>query len=328
MGLRATTIKLTIFTLVTIAITTWLATIIGNFQLFASPYAVKAEFRDASGLLVGDVVKAAGVTVGRVSAIEIDNGLAVVTITIEEGTEIPSNVEAAIRFRNLIGQRMITLVASEEPSGDLLADGARIPFDRTESAFDLTVLFNGLRPLIRSTSAEDINIVSTELVKALRGRGGDIEGILANIADVSDVIVAKDDELANLLEGLNTVTADLSNRDAQLQATFADMAAFLDDVAASKEDLAAAIDNLDQAATIFGRIIEANDERIAGELDDLADILDAVKDKRRELRQAVRLLPGFAIAVQRASDYGEWGNQHLIDVCKDDLGTCGTRGTP
>jgi phospholipid/cholesterol/gamma-HCH transport system substrate-binding protein len=321
---RWVAIKLTVFTLVTIAVTVWLAAVIGNLRLFSSPYQVKAEFADASGLLAGDVVKASGVTVGRVASVALDDGIALVTISLDEGVEIPADVKAEIRFRNLVGQRMVALV-DEGDSTDILADGDRIGLDRTESAFDLSALFNGLRPLIQSTEPDDINTVSRELVRALEGREGDVARFLGNIADISETIASKDSEIEALLDGLNVVTSDLAARDDQLQQTLADLDTFLGAVAASKDDLEGALVTLDDAVVRLGRIVAANEDNIRVELKDLAIILDAVDDKRQDLRAALRRLPDMLVAVERASSYGQWGNIHLIHVCKDDLGTCGTR---
>jgi phospholipid/cholesterol/gamma-HCH transport system substrate-binding protein len=328
-SLRWTTIKLMIFTAVTIVVTVQLASVIGNFRFFSSPYQVTAEFSDASGLLKGDVVKAAGVTVGRVKEIHIDKGLALVTMAIDEGTEIPLEVDAHIRFRNLVGQRMVTLVATDgTPSTELLKDGDRIDLSHTQPAFDLTVLFNGLRPLIRSTNPADINIVTKAVTQALSGRSDEVEGILSSIADVSDTLASRDVQLSELLDNLNVVTADLAGRDDQLTRTLGNMNSFLSDVAASRGDLEQALVTLDDAATRFGRIIDSNDANIKAELDDLATILDAVNDKRADLRAALKALPGFLVGVERVNTYGQWANLHLIHVCKDDQGVCGTRGTP
>ena len=328
-SVRWTAIKLLLFTIVTIIVTTWLAMIIGNFRLFSSPYEVSAEFTDATGVLQGDVVKAAGVTIGRVGAIEIDQGVAVVTMTINEGTEIPAGVGAEIRFRNLVGQRMITFVADPQSTETgLLEPDEVIPLERTAPAFDLSALFNGLRPLIRSTDPEDINIVSRELVKALRGRGDEVEAIVGNTADLSKTLASKDEEIGILLDSVNQVAGDLASRDAQLRATLGSLNDFLGDLAASKDDLSAALLTLDEAATRFNRIIEKNDENIEVELEDLATIFDAVDDKREDLKGAIRALPKFLIAAERVSSYGQWGNLHIIDVCKDDFGTCGKRWVP
>lgn len=328
-GFRWTAVKLGIFTIVTLIITSWLAAIIGNFQFFSSPYTITAEFEDATGLLQGDVVKAAGVTIGRVEKIRVEDGLAIVELSIEEGTELPAGIAAEVRFRNLIGQRMIALVEDPEgaPSGTLAA-GALIPLEQTKPAFDLSVLFNGLRPLIRSTSPEDINIVTREVLVALKGRGDVTADLFTNLADISDTLASKDEELDVLLDGVNGVTSNLSTRDAQLRASLADMGSFLTDLSASREQLGQALVNLDVAANKLGQIVRDNDERIEGEIDDLAVLLDAIDDRRGDLRKIVRRLPDFLTAVQRVTNYGEWGNQHLINVCKDDFGTCGQRFVP
>ena len=327
-GLRGTSFKLIVFTLVTIAVTVWLAAVIGNFRFFSAPYEVTAEFSDATGLLQGDAVKAAGVTVGRVNSIEIDDGIAVVTMAIDEGVEVPAAVEAKIRFRNLVGQRMITLVPTEDATDRLLADGDRITLEHTDPAFDLSILFNGLRPLINSTRPEDVNIVARAVVQALKGRSDEVENILGDLASVADVLASRDRELDLLLKSVDVVASDLAARDAQLKRTLRNVNSFLSDVSESRDDLSQALVTLDSAATRFGRIIERNDENIRGEFDDLAIILDAVNDKRRDLRAAIRQLPDFLVSIERVSSYGEWPMLHLVHVCKDDFGDCGRRGTP
>lgn len=325
-SIRWISVKLAVFTIVTIIVTGWLASIIGNFQPFSDTYEVRAEFTDVTGLLLGDVVKAAGVDVGRVEDIEIVNGLAIVTMALEEDVQIPADSEARIRFRNLIGQRMIVFEDGEGTTTDVLEDRALIALENTDPAFDLTVLFNGLRPLLRSTDPEDINIVSRALTQALRGRSDEIETFLGNVASISDSVASKDRELSELLSNVNVVTADLASRDEQLRRTLTNMNAFLGDIDAGKEDLADALVTLDDAATRLGRVVRNNDENIEQELADLATILDAVNDKRGDLRAAVRSLPDMLVAVERTNSYGEWGMLHLVNVCKDDFGTCGRRG--
>lgn len=325
-SLRFTSAKLFLFTTVTVVVTLWLSTVIGNFRFFSAPYEVTAQFSDVTGLLNGDLVKAAGVTVGRVEGIEVRDGVAEVVLGIDEEVELPRALGAEIRFRNLVGQRMVALVEREDGRTDaLLQAGDVIGLADTDPAFDLTTLFNGLRPLIRSTSPRDINIVAQSLVQALRGRSDEVEGILANLGAVADTLASRDAELSALLDNLNVVTADLAGRDAQLGSTLANLNAFLADVSASRGDLAAALVTLDDAAERFDRIIDRNDSNIRTELKDIATILDAVDDKRRDLRGAIQALPEMLVSVERVTSYGEWSMIHLIDVCKDDTGTCGTR---
>jgi phospholipid/cholesterol/gamma-HCH transport system substrate-binding protein len=338
-NIRWVSLKLLVFTAVTIAVTTWLAAIIGNFALFSSPYQIEAEFTDATGLLKGDVVKAAGVTIGRVSDISINDGLALVTMDIDDDVELPSDLGAEIRFRNLIGQRMVTLVQGAAPiqttslapgdnaaaQADLMEPGDLIPFSRTKPAFDLTALFNGLRPLIQSTSADDINVVTEALTEALDGRSQEIKDLLGNIAAISDTLASRDQELSLLLSNVNTVTDDLNARDQQLQGTLADIDEFLGDLAASRGDLAEAIVTLDDAARRLDRLVVRNGDDLELQFDNLAEILDVVEKRKKKLKGVVRRLPSFLVGVERVSNYGQWSNVYLVNVCKDDLGTCGSR---
>ncbi len=342
-GIRWVSVKLFVFTVFTIAITTWLASVIGNFALFSSPYEIEAEFTDATGLLKGDAVKAAGVTVGRVSEIAIDDGLAIVTIQIDGDVELPAALGAEIRFRNLIGQRMINLLQEDELStttaglapgpnaqaqGEMMEAGDTIPFERTKPAFDLTVLFNGLRPLIQSTSARDINVVTESLSQALGGRTKEIENLLGNVAEISDTLASRDDQLTSLLGNVNTITDDLNSRDDQLQATLSDIEDFLGDLSASRSALEEAIITLDDASKRLGRVVERNADDLELQFDNLAEILEVVQSRQKDLRGAVRSLPEFLVGVERVSGYGQWSNVYLVTVCKDDLGSCGTRSQP
>jgi phospholipid/cholesterol/gamma-HCH transport system substrate-binding protein len=325
---RWAAVKLTIFTIVTAIVTTMLASSIGNFPLFSNHYDVTAEFNDATGLLKGDVVKAAGVTVGRVTSIEFADGIAEVTLSIDSDVDLPADLIASIRYRNLVGQRMIVLREAAEGSTDLLEAGALIPLARTEPAFDLSVLFNSLRPLIRSTSPRDINIVTHELLQALSGRGAEIEGVIGNIATITHALSSKDQELSVLLKNVNTITEDLSGRDVQLTRTLGNINRFLTSISLGRQDLAVAIDTLEDAAKRLERVVAENDGNIKAEVDDLGTLLDAVNDKKADLKDVVRRLPEVLRAVERVNSYGEWSMVHLVDACKDDFGTCGRRWQP
>jgi phospholipid/cholesterol/gamma-HCH transport system substrate-binding protein len=324
-SLRAASIRLFVFTVFTVAVTVWLASAIGNFRLVGDAYDLRAEFSDASGLLRGDMVRAAGVEVGRVKDIRVRDGIAVVTLEIDGHVELPSELEARIRFRNLIGQKMVTLVQSSGHRGGTMASGDLIALESTEPSFDITELFDGLRPLIRSTDPADINTVSRELVAALGGREDTVAGLLGNIAEISDSLASKDRALAALLDDANIVTGDLAERDEQLQRTLDNMGRFFTELAASRSELDQALVVLDDAAVRLARLVRRNDANIRGSIDALAVVLDAVNDRRRDLRRALNALPEMLVGVERVTTYGEWSMLHLVRACRDEGGRCGTR---
>ena len=89
-------VKLLLFFAVCTLLTAYLAFTIGNIHLFRHTYKLSGTFDDATGLLADDNVKVAGVVVGKVTKVSIDQGKARVTFTVRSGTKLPTDSTAAI----------------------------------------------------------------------------------------------------------------------------------------------------------------------------------------------------------------------------------------
>ena len=105
--MRSTGLKLGAFTVFTIIVTFWLASVIGKLSPFDSSYEITARFTDATGVLNGDTVKIAGVEIGKVVDFEVSEGEAVVRMEIQGHLDLPTNSNAEIKFLNLLGQRVM-----------------------------------------------------------------------------------------------------------------------------------------------------------------------------------------------------------------------------
>lgn len=107
---------------------------------FAPTYEVTAHFDNLGGLKVRAPVKSSGVVVGRISSIGFDNERfqAVVTLSLEEQYQFPSDSSASILTSGLLGEQYIGLT----PGGDdkMLANNSQITF--TQSAVVLEELIS------------------------------------------------------------------------------------------------------------------------------------------------------------------------------------------
>jgi len=111
----------------------------GEFSIFdlEKNYSLVAEFDNVSGLKVGAVVEVAGVNIGKVSAIGLgEEGLAKVTMLINQDVKITTDAIASIRTQGLIGDKYIKLIQGADE--EMLAEGGEI-FD-TESSIDFEAL--------------------------------------------------------------------------------------------------------------------------------------------------------------------------------------------
>jgi phospholipid/cholesterol/gamma-HCH transport system substrate-binding protein len=157
-------IRLTIFVVVTSLATALLAITIGNVT-FGGKSSYKAVFSDATGVVKGDDVRVAGVKIGSVNNVDVVNETqALVEFEVLESRTLTRSTFATIRYRNLIGQRYIALTEGEG-SNDPLREGQTIPESNTQPALDLTVLFNGFKPLFAAMTPEDVNKLSYEIIQ-------------------------------------------------------------------------------------------------------------------------------------------------------------------
>ena len=153
---------------------------IGNLS-FGGTKEYKAEFVDATGVVNGRrrPDRRRQGRLGRPSVEIVDRTRALVTFKVEEDTPLSEATHAAIRYRNLVGQRYISPHARRSATPARSTRATTIPVDRTSPALDLTVLFNGFKPLFQALSPEDLNKLSYEVIRVFQGEGGTLEGLLA-----------------------------------------------------------------------------------------------------------------------------------------------------
>ncbi len=128
-----------VFVLVGLAAVAYLALRIGAGALTGgSTYPLQARFSNSGGLNPGSNVVVAGVTVGRVDAVELNpkDYSSVVSFSVLKSVQLPADSIASIRTTGLIGDKFLAL----SPGGDsqFLSPGALIT--DTESTVDLESL--------------------------------------------------------------------------------------------------------------------------------------------------------------------------------------------
>ena len=111
----------------------------GDIKMFMDEsYPVTARFSSISGLKEGAVIELAGVKIGKVSKIELDEGEyeAVVHLDINKAVQLTDDSIASIRTSGIIGDRFIKLT----PGGSdiYLEPGGQI--EETESSISLEEL--------------------------------------------------------------------------------------------------------------------------------------------------------------------------------------------
>ncbi len=166
---------------------------------------------DRAGLQLakfGDV-RINGVLVGQVREVSQDGEEASIKVGLdpEAAEKIPNNVTVEILPTTLFGQKYISFIRPDKPSGTPLRDGDEISSDRVETNVELSRVLANLFPLLRSIRPADLNATLNALATALAGRG---EQLGQTLDDLGEYLGAIDDSLPTLRRDLQLL-ADVAH---------------------------------------------------------------------------------------------------------------------
>ena len=117
----------------------YLSVKLGQIQLGGgNTYTLTAVFPTVTGLQAGATVEVAGVQIGRVEKINLEDFEAVVTLRLESRVQLQDDAIASIRTRGLIGEKYVRITPGG--SDHLIADGGRI--HEVEAPFDFEDLLS------------------------------------------------------------------------------------------------------------------------------------------------------------------------------------------
>jgi phospholipid/cholesterol/gamma-HCH transport system substrate-binding protein len=285
---------------------------IGNIG-FGETKEYDAVFTDVTGVNTGDDIRIAGVKVGSVEDIEIEGrDLARVSFTVDESTPLDRSTEARIRYRNLVGQRYIALTPGAGPSG-VLHEGATIPVSQTQPALDLTVLFNGFKPLFQALSPEDVNRLSYEIIRVFQGEGGTMESLLAHTASVTNTIADRDRVVGALIDNLNDVLTTLNRRDGQLSSLITELQQFVTGLSHDRKPILGALDSVSRLSAKTADLLVDARPALVADVEQLRRVTGVLDDGKQLLDKSLQILPIKLKKVGRTAAYGSWFNFYICN---------------
>ncbi|HEY7488043.1 MAG TPA: MCE family protein [Streptosporangiaceae bacterium] len=308
-------IKLLIFVVVTTLATGVLAVTIANTR-FGDTRSYKAIFTDAAGLLNGDDVRVAGVRVGEVKKIKLYHGnQAEVTFTLAKqgpfSGGLPRSTLAQIRYRNLVGQRYLSLAQGPGTAGEVLPSGGVIPVTQTQPALDLTTLFNGFRPLFRVLEPADVNKLAFQIVQTLQGEGGTVNSLLFHVASLTNTIADRDKVIGQVIDNLNQVIGTIDERRVEVGQLISQLQAFVTGVAGDRKAIFDSLNSLNELTGATSDLLYEGRPSIKNDIAGLGKLANTLANNGKTLDTGLRRTPSRLNELARASSYGSWFNFYL-----------------
>lgn len=166
-----------------------------------------AEFTDVSGLHEGADVRVRGVRVGKVQSLALNRSdgrtVAKVQFTMERRYSIVPTSRLAVKFQALTGLRYLDVTgAAEGAAPDQMTS---VPTSMTVPSFDVTVLFNGLQPVLATLDPSEINTFTDNVATFLAGDGDGLGPMLDSIKRLTALVSDREAVIATILGNLQRV---------------------------------------------------------------------------------------------------------------------------
>ena len=309
---KAMLVKVGIFAVIAAIMTVALGVKLANARLFADTYEVKAEFEDATGVLLGDSVKLAGVDIGRVKGTEIRNGKAVITFNLDKSVELPTDSQVAIRWRNVLGQRFIYVYPGND--SETFAEGETIPSEQTEDVNDIGAFLNRLGPVLKAIDPDEANTFLDSVNTALQGNEKDVRDLLDDGALLAETLAGEDENIKNLIGSADEIMAAFAGQEDALGKIFDD----LDTVGTVLERRIGDINTLvtdfsDVQRELYG-IVKDNGESIDNTIAGLDTVTSVLSKNRKNLSETLHTMPLGISGYYQTTSWGEFFNVRLVAI--------------
>ncbi|ODQ87956.1 mammalian cell entry protein [Mycolicibacterium flavescens] len=281
---------------------------------FGGQTTYKAAFTNASGLEAGNFVRIAGVEVGKVKDLVVeDGGSVLVEFAVDNSVVLTEGSRAVIQYENLIGERFLSLDEGVGGTAKLQA-GQTIPLTRTQPALDLDALIGGFRPLFNALNPDDVNVLTSQLMAALQGQGATISSFLQQTATLTNTLADRDRLIGEVIVNLNTVLSSLGDQRGQLAKAVDSLSELVVGLRERKTDIANGVayasevagsvaDLMQQARPPLKKVV-AEADRVAGTIVADADYVNNLLDT---LPESYRIL-------NRQGLYGDFFSFYLCDI--------------
>ncbi|GAA0412538.1 hypothetical protein Acor_16660 [Acrocarpospora corrugata] len=176
---------------------------------------LNATFDDVQSLVAGHSVQIADVRIGSVTGIRLDGYRARVTMSLRR--RIPAGTVAAVAKTSILGENYVELALPEGAdlvTGPFLAQDATIT--RTSVEPDIEQVTEAAGPLIDALGAQDVNAVLEAASTAFAGKGGDVNRLIRQTAEVTATWAGARADIATTIDGLARLGRDLEKGSAEL----------------------------------------------------------------------------------------------------------------
>jgi len=259
-------------------------------------HTVVGYFTSAVGLYPGDDVRIVGVPVGSIESISPEADAVKITMTVQDGINVPADARALIIAPNIVSARFIQLTPAYK-EGPAMKDGDSIGLDRTAVPVEW----------------DDVKAQLNQLSQQLGPQAGQVQGPLGSfINQAADTFDGNGDSFRKALRELSQTAGRLGDSRTDLFGTVKNLQILIDALSRSNEqivqfsghlasvsqvlaDSSVGLDNtlgtLNQALSDIRGFLDEHNETLIGSINKLTDFTSLLSNQGDDLEQLLHVLP-------------------------------------
>lgn len=301
--------------------------VMGEFR-FDDRISYRAVFSNINGLHVGDEVRAAGITVGSVTGIELRNDN-VVEVNFQAASDVPIYVSsgAAVRYKSLTGTKYLEISRGNGPA-DALAEGGVLPLEQTDPGLDLDAVFNSFQPLVQGLSPDQINQLSGSIIEVFQGQSGAIESLLSNLGQLVSTLADREAVIDELITNFTSVLTTMDERRAELDDLVTNVRTLVHGLAKDRYRIVDSVSAISDLAYDGSAFLAAIRPGIRSTVQSTRAFTGAFNSDLELVEYYLNGIPTAVNAVARMGAYGSFYNLYFCGVSAKLTGPDGTIQSP
>ncbi|MGC8684743.1 MAG: MlaD family protein [bacterium] len=299
----STNAKVGIFIVAVLLLLFWITFKISSGTIFGKlkGYKLTAVFDSAQGLNTKTRVYLAGIQIGYVEDIRLQDDKALVVLRIMPDVKIEENAKAVIRTKGLLGEKYIEIVPGKQEA-EVIPPGGQITF--TESPPDFEELMNKLNSI-----ASDVKSVTQSLNEVFGGSQGErnikdmVDNLNRTIVHMDRLITTTNSNLNKTFDSVDVFAQALRENGPDILANLARISEELHEIIAeNKKSVSQTMENIDKASKKLDETL-ANLQVITNNLKEGKGTIGKLLSDKKTEEQVTKTISGLSTMVGGTSRF-------------------------
>jgi phospholipid/cholesterol/gamma-HCH transport system substrate-binding protein len=259
-------------------------------------YGLSAHFSDALNLTEGAPVKLNGATVGQVKDVSVHDYTARVEMVVATAARLHAGASARLRGTTPLGELYVELedtsAPTELPAGTTLTESSVAP--TIEDAMATTSLF------LNGGGITELGTILRESNQALGGREGSARDLLERLNTTTAELQKSTDDLDQTLASLADLSTSLKARRDTIRMALRDVAPTARAMEAQIQDLSKLLRHIEKFGVTTSDVIDTVNDDLVSSLTQMGPIFDQMNALDKDLTPAIERLVEFSKRLDRA----------------------------